>query len=164
MSNEIYKTLLKDISEVLSKYDVEVLVNILKYIPKRKEAIKKYASEHKDEKRSDVWGYYKAMWNIAGGKGWYSLLTEYTMEDIINKVTKIEKEKCECRNAKFALKLEKENITSIKECTRAYTSDGWEGIWRVETDKGIRIITMSVIGAGGYNVQCFHYRTLLKIK
>lgn len=68
------------------------------------------------------------------------------------------------RNANIANKLIKAEITQVLSSVFTRTSDGFNGIFKVETNKGPKVVTVDTIYAGGYNIQCFHIRVLVKVK
>jgi hypothetical protein len=67
------------------------------------------------------------------------------------------------RDAKLAIKLEKIGVTKIVDSKVNYTEDGFHGAYKVGTNSGDKKIVLQTIVAGGYNIQCAHYRTLINI-
>ena len=74
------------------------------------------------------------------------------------------KARSEKRNAKIAKKIEESGATSVTSGEIVYSNDGFDGVFVLETDKGTKKLTINTILSGGYNIQCLHYRTLVKIK
>jgi hypothetical protein len=112
----------------------------------------------------DQHGYYTTLFATAGGKTWYNILNgrnEAMINEFVEKNCRAIAEK---RNANIARKLNKEGITAVTASEVAYTSDGFNGSFKVETDKGNKIVNIQTIYAGGYNIQCFHQRTLVKVR
>ena len=64
------------------------------------------------------------------------------------------------RDANIIKALEKKGVTSIPDFELIECSDGVEGKFHVDG----HIVTIRTILAGGYNIQCLHQRTLVKIK
>jgi hypothetical protein len=69
----------------------------------------------------------------------------------------------QARNTKMARKLEQSEITKIIDNNIEVNSDGFNGTFQVETNKGRKWVRIHTIIAGGYNIQALHYRTLVKV-
>jgi hypothetical protein len=75
-------------------------------------------------------------------------------------VTKNTQAKIDRRNAQIMNALGKKGVTEIPEFELVEYSDGLEGYFDVAGHK----VHIRTILAGGYNIQCLHARTLVKIK
>lgn len=127
-------------------------------------AIKEYKANATIEDRKNQWKYYDRLFAIAGGRTWYGVFNgrnEAMINEFVEKNCKAISEK---RNAKIARKLNEAGITKVVSSEVAYTKDGFDGTFAVETDKGNKRVTINTIYAGGYNIQCFHQRTLVKVR
>lgn len=161
MSNAI--KLMEQIKAVLAGYDAKVLQSLIDSIPVRREALKAVAA-----RRDEFTGKYAsnnyahAQLEAVGGKAWMELL-RYTNAALIERLTKSEAAKAEARAAKIAAKLAKEGVKEVTDGGADLTADGFNGWWAVTTDQGDKLVKLEVIGAGGYNIQCYHYRVLIKV-
>lgn len=162
MTNAI--NLMNQIAEVLSGYDAKVLQSLIDSIPARREAVAAVRA-----RRSEFKGQYattqfaSAQMEAAGGKGWSELLRSSNAY-IVENLTKAEAAKAEARAAKIAAKLAKAGVNEVTEGNAEYTRDGFNGWWKVVTDQGTKMVKLEIIGAGGYNIQCYHYRVLCSVK
>lgn len=98
----------------------------------------------------------------AGGKTWYNVFRYGYNNQVEEFVTKNCKAIAESRNANIAKKLD--GVTEVLSTEVAYSRDGFNGTFKVNTNKGVKTVTIQTIYAGGYNIQCFHQRTLVKVK
>lgn len=102
-------------------------------------------------------GYTKFMaCNYANGYVWWD---EYLNKSIAQKLTKID--------VAVNKKLKGLDIVKVEELM-AYASskDGYvEGIWALTlVDGSVKKFRIETIYAGGFNIQCFHVRTLYRLK
>jgi len=86
---------------------------------------------------------------------------QFSLQEHIEKTTKETQKKHEARNYKIAKKLEKAGVTNIDAINFEieYGND-FVGSWIIDGHK----VTIKVIFAGGYNIQCLHNRVLCNVK
>lgn len=99
------------------------------------------------------WSKFYAV-NYMNGKVWWD---DFLNKEIKNKMLKVD--------VAVHKKLKSLEVLSVKELMAfASSKDGFiEGIWELETPTGSKRFQIETIYAGGYNVQCFHIRTLYKL-
>lgn len=160
MSNA--KLMMKTLEAEFAKFDSIVLAGTIEYMKKMTVRIAEAKVKHADI-RKNAWAYYDAIYAAAGGKGNYALLQYGFSDRVLDTITKSEKLKCERRNIKIAKKLEDAGIIFIRNAEFVYANDGFNGVFAIDTDHGSRHVTINTIFAHG-EIQCPHYRVLVKIK
>lgn len=148
--------------------DAKMVVDQKAWAKGRVAAIKEFKASNKFRNEAgritDQHGYYGALFATAGGKTWYNVFNgrnEAMINEFVEKNCKAISEK---RNANIARKLNKEGVTNVLSAEVIRTSGGFNGTFAVETNTGRKVVTIQTIYAGGHNVQCFHQRTLVKVR
>lgn len=159
-----FNTITKQLNEVFAELDTKLIEQSVEWVMKRYDAVREYqkTDEYKDRLISYDDRRAKLI-ALAGGKTYLNMFDwgrEETKKRFIKKTEAI----IEARNANIANKLIKAEITQVLSSDFTRTSDGFNGIFKVETNKGPKVVTVDTIYAGGYNIQCFHIRVLVKVK
>lgn len=157
--------ILEKLNEVFAPMDAEVLAATQKWAQERVAALREFKqSDEAKELRRDQWKYYDRLFAIAGGKTWYNVFDGRNAAMIAEFVEKNCAATVAKRNASIAAKLNKAGVTEVIDQEFAHTSDGFNGVFRVNTDAGTKRVSIDTIRAGGYNIQCLHLRVLVHVK
>ena len=161
----IAQQIIDNLNQVFKKFDDEVLESSKKWAQERAEAIREFkTSDEAKHLRRDQYAYYAKLFALASGKTWYNIFNGRSKSMIEEFMEKNHQNTIEKRNASIAKKLEKAGVTEILSEEYVYTKDGFNGIFRVNTDAGVKRVSIDTIYAGGYNIQCLHLRVLVKVK
>src|ERR1700748_3865644 len=149
--------MMKTLEGIFVEMDVKVAADAQEWAQRKCAALKEFkASEKYQEVRNDAWTVYPMMFNICGGKGWYQVF-QYGYNPVVKEfMVKNSKAIADRRNAKIANKLIKAGVTEVLSQEYVYSPDGFDGVFKVMTDKGEKRVVINSIYAGGYNIQCFH--------
>lgn len=157
--------IIAQLNEVFAKYDEDYKAKQIAWLNERLDGFKEFrANLGKLSKANDVYTYYEKLFDYFGGKTMYNRLTGHSRKGAIAEMVKMCDRTIAARNATIASKLLKAEITEVLESTFVYTNDGFNGTFSVNTNSGKKVIHINTIVAGGYNIQCAHYRTLVKVK
>ena len=155
--------IIDNLNQVFKKFDDEVLESSKKWAQERVAAIREFKMSE-EYRKLDCWHVYDRLYAIAGGKTWYNAFDGRSKSMIDEVMEKNHQKIIEKRNISIAKKLEKAGVTEILSEEYVYTKDGFNGIFRVNTDAGVKRVSIDTIYAGGYNIQCLHLRVLVKVK
>ena len=162
MANEIEK-LVSKIAPMFVELNAQLHERQLKWALGRAAAIREFKS-NPENKKTDTWSYYTKLFALAGGKTWYTAFNGRGDAFITEFITKNVEATIEKRNYLIAKKLVAKGISEITG-THVINSNGFEGTYVATNSEGKKAaITINVIMAGGYNIQCLHCRTLVKVR
>jgi len=133
-----------------------ILERQLAWAAKRREAVKKASAEVP----KGQWYFARlaeAEIQAAGGKAWRGILLSSQWEFLVKENVRVTIVK---RDSQIIKALVKAGITEIPEFELKHTSDGVEGTFHI----GNHTVNIKTIVAGGYNIQCLHCRTLVKVR
>lgn len=157
--------IIDNLNQVFKKFDDEVLESSKKWAQGRVAAVREFkASDEAKQLRHNQRVYYTKLFALAGGKSWYNVFDGRSKSMIEEFMEKNHQNTIEKRNASIAKKLEKAGVAEVLSEEYVYTKDGFNGIFRVNTDAGVKRVSIDTIYAGGYNIQCLHLRVLVKVK
>jgi hypothetical protein len=161
-TNQIFEalnTLFADQDKLIADSDVKWALKVAQELREFLEAEKaKPRSE-----RLNAWGFDAHVVRICGSRSSYQMLcnndegVEYLFRENAKQVAK-------ARNARIAKKLQASGVNDVVDSKIEISNDGFNGYFTVVTDIGKKIINISSILAGGYNIQRLHQRVLCKIK
>lgn len=160
------KQIIAALNNVFADMDAKVLEGSKKWALGRVEALREFnkSEEYQELRKRGAEALYARKFGIAGGKTWYNTFYGRSLTDIEEIMAKHCARTVASRNASIAAKLEKAGVTQVTDSSFSHTADGFNGVFKVDTDKGPKTVTVDTIYAGGYNIQCLHLRVLVKVK
>jgi hypothetical protein len=151
----------KQLDTAFAELNQKMFDRQLAWVEARRAAVKELITELMPKRR--LLGeatYYDKVFEAAGGKTWFNMMSGRNAEQIRELVQQNVQKLIANRDAKITTALTKKGITEIPDFELTEISDGYEGIFYI----GEHRIEIRTILAGGYNIQCLHQRTLVKVK
>lgn len=162
----IYKQIIKDLESVLHQFDtLYTRKKIADYKEKREAIMNWWKNPTRLEGSRNKFHRidWEDLYKVAGGKTLAEKLKGISSDMAVDIALKDAQSIINARNAKMAKKLEQSEITKIIDKNIEVNSDGFNGSFSVDTNKGRKLVRINTIIAGGYNIQALHYRTLVKV-
>lgn len=157
--------IVNELAKFFVELDAKMVADQQEWAKKRVAAIREYKADpsHRTPQGRliDQYKYYDGLFRVAGGKTWYNVFDGRNEAMINDFIAKNCKAIAESRNNRIVAKLE--GVTSVTGSSVQRSNDGFHGFFKVETNIGPKTITIDTIYAGGYNIQCYHQRTLVKL-
>lgn len=150
--------MIAQIQTAFADLNAKMLDRQLAWAKARREATKAKIAELQPTRRQmGEWAYYDAVFAAAAGKTWFNILLSADWEELVakNVANTIAK-----RDAQIIKALNKAGIEELPAFQLVEVSDGVEGLFIVDGHS----VTIRTILAGGYNIQCLHQRTLVKVR
>lgn len=158
-------TIISKLQEIFAPMDDEVLVGTKAWAAGRALAVREFKLSDEGKSLScDAHRYYARLHTIAGGKTWYQAFNGRSLCDIEEVVEKHCAAVAKKRNASISAKLAKAGVNEVVSEEFHRTADGFNGLFVVGTDAGVKSVRIETIKAGGYNIQCLHLRVLVSVK
>lgn len=163
--NNALTNIVKQLDEVFKDLDERLVKESVEWVMKHYHAYMDYMNSDENADRSLSYDERsKREIYIAGGATYRNMFNHHSEDEIKKRATKKAKSVIQSRNTAIANKLIKAEITEVLDSHFTSTHDGFDGIFKVETNKGPKKVTISTIYAGGYHIQCFHLRVLVKVR
>ena len=155
-------TMLKQIEKAFAEVNTKMFERQLEWAKGRIQAVKEYREQAKKDGVHYMMITQRTV-ELYGGKGWCQTLMQHSnpesknlAQTIQNNVDKLVAN----RNDRIVKALTKKGITEINDFELRSYGDGYEGTFIVDGHN----VKIETILAGGYNIQCLHQRTLIKVK
>ena len=160
-----FNEIINSLSTHFNTYDEQYVARMVKWVLERKAAVIEFKKQP-DYLHMDVYKKYAKLHAMCGGsKTWYGIINDNGVESLEKIAQKICADNITARNVKIATKIESVGATDVIGDGEVVTcADGFNGVFFVKTDVGQKRVEIKTVLAGGYNVQCLHYRTLVKVK
>lgn len=155
------KAMQDQINAAFAELNIEIAERQMTWAKNRKESLSAKIAELKDIRRKmGEHAYYEQVFAVACGKGWYNIFHQRPWDSVAEIVAKNTAALIAKRDAQIIKALNKAGVFEIPAFTLTEVSDGIEGTFVVSG----KVVTIRTIIAGGYNIQCLHQRTLVKVK
>ena len=161
--NNTIKQIMSELEAKFAPFDQQVLESDIAFAKESFIRLQAAKAEYAHLSHNSF-AYYPKLFDAAGGKTMFHIIQYGVGKGTVEFLTKNAKARSEKRNLKIAKKLQDASVTSITETNYVSTSDGFNGVYRVDTDAGEKVILINTIYAGGYNIQQAHLRVLVKVK
>lgn len=158
--NIILKELFEDNDKELIKKDIEISLRIKERLKLIQESAE-YKEIRAENSINASWYKHSEEMKIAGSKSLIALLKN-SDKRIQELIVKHNEDKFAKRNAKIVKLLEKEGIQEIQKIEIQFSKDGFNGVYRVQSPNGEKILRIRTIVAWG-EIQRPHYRVLSDI-
>ena len=157
-------TIIESLNKVLAPLDAANLERCQEWAKARCQALVDFnKSDEAKALSGNSWALYRARFGICGGKTWWNVFNGGYHQGVRGFIIKNCAAGVEKRNYKIAAKLADASVTAVHSEVFTSTSDGFDGMFEVDTDKGQKLVTIRTIYAGGHNIQCLHVRVLVKV-
>lgn len=164
--NNVVASILSALAVEFAELDAEFLAASQAWAKGRVEALRAFeaSDEAKELRRArNESRLYERRFRLAGGKTWFHVFRGRNAAMIEEFIAKNCAGIVASRNASISAKLIKAGVVAVVSSSFGRTSDGFNGVFVVETDAGTKSVKIQTVVAGGYAIQCRHQRTLIRV-
>lgn len=148
--------MINELTKAFSEIDQLMLERQMEWAMGRMDALSEYT---KNFDFQTMRRFTEGAIEISGGKTWYKVFYGSNKEAVSHIVETNVANMIQKRNDRIITALHKKGIYEIGDFEIKHVGDGYQGTFII----GDFLVSIHTIWAGGYDIQCLHQRTLIKV-